>query len=100
MKRRNQKKQSDSINFLFYTSIVITITVSFIILLTIKNECTTTQFNINQLNKIYSNNSNVVKELQSNKEYLISEKYINKILSNKMFSVAPETLLIKMNAEK
>ena len=100
MRSRNQKKQNDPINFLFYTSIIITITVSFIILLTIKNECTTTQFNIDQLNKIYSNNSNVVKELQSNKEYFMSEKYINEILSDKMFSVAPETLLIEINAKK
>ena len=41
-----------------------------------------------------------MKELQSNKEYLLSEKYINEFLGNKMSVVVPETLLIQVDLSK
>ena len=39
----------------------------------------------------------MVKELQSNKNYLMSEKNISEILGDKMVSVVPETLSIRVD---
>ena len=96
---RNKNKKNSFLNFLFYSSIIFAITVSFIIFLTVKNECKTTEFEITKLKSEYSYNSNIVKELQSNKEYLISEKYINSLVSDYMTLTVPETLLININVK-
>ena len=80
---------------LFTTSIIF----FFIMLLTIKNECLKTQYEIEQSHKLLTANANLVKELQSNKDYLASEQHINKILSSKMNVATPETLLIYLKWE-
>ena len=89
-----KKKNNNFLNFIFYISTIISITFFFIILLTIKNECHKTQNDIEKLNKRYTSNLNIVKELQSNKEYFISKEYIESKVSDVMMTVAPETLLI------
>ena len=64
--------------------------------LTIKNECIKTQLEIEKLHKLQISNSNIVKELQSNKEFLMSEEYISSYLLNEMTVAVPETLLIEI----
>ena len=93
--KKNKKKNLNG--FIFFTTTIIIITSFFVSLLTVKNECLKTQHEINQLRKQYASNLDMVKELQSNKNYLMSEKNISKMLGNKMVSVAPETLAIKID---
>ena len=81
-------------NFIFYVATITSITVFFILLLTIKNECLKTQNDIEQLNKSYTSNLNIVKELQSNKKYFLSKEYIETMVSSNLTSVVPETLLV------
>ena len=81
-------------NFIFYVATITSITVFFILLLTIKNECLKTQNDIETLNKSYTSNLNIVKELQSNKKYFLSKEYIETMVSNNLASVVPETLLV------
>lgn len=72
---------------------------SLIMFLTLKNECTEKEIEILQLEKSIVYNTNIVKELQSKREYLLSESYISEALSKRMVSVAPETLLIHINTK-
>jgi len=88
------KNTNNFSNFIFYITTIVSITFFFILLLTIKNECLKTQNDIEKLNKNYTSNLNIVKELQSNKEYHVSKEYIENMVSNNMVSIAPETLLI------
>ena len=81
-------------NFIFYITTITSITVFFILLLTIKNECLKTQNDIETLNKSYTSNLNIVKELQSNKKYFLSKEYIETMVSSNLTSVVPETLLV------
>ena len=92
MTKRNKKNNFSK--FVQYSSLIILITSFFVSLLTIKNECISTQHNIEKLHRLNISNSNIVKELQSNKELLMSENYINSFLSDKMTVVTPETLVI------
>ena len=98
--KNKYKKENSLINFIFYLATSIAITGSLIIFLTLKNECREKEIEIIQLNKSIVYNTNIVKELQSRKEYLLSESYISAALSNKMISVAPETLLIHINTNQ
>ena len=92
------KKKNNNLNsFIFFTSTTIIITSFSVALLTVKNECLKTQHEINQLHKQYASNIDIVKELQSNKNYLMSEKNISEMLGNKMVSIVPETLSIKID---
>jgi len=88
------KNTNNFSNFIFYVATIASITFFFILLLTIKNECLKTQNDIEKLNNNYTSNLNIVKELQSNKEYFLSKEYIETMISNNMVSIAPETLLI------
>ena len=92
MKKREYKQNFSK--FIFYTFFIIIATILFLSKLTIKNECIKTQLEIENLYKLQISNSNIVKELQSNKDFLMSEKHISKYLSNEMVVVVPETLLI------
>ena len=83
-------------HFILYTISVVSITLFFILLLTTKNECLKTQNDIEQMNRQFTSNLNIVKELQSNKEYLSSKEHLKQLLANSMITVAPETLLIKI----
>ena len=57
------------------------------------------EIEIIQLDKSIVYNTNIVKELQSKREYLLSESYISEALYNKMISVSPETLIIHINTK-
>ena len=75
-------------------------TVFLLISLTLKNECMKNEMEITELNKQKMHNINIVKELQSKKEYLLSEQHIISVLANKMIAVAPETLIVNINYEQ
>ena len=98
MTKRNKKNNFSK--FVQYSSLIILITSFFVSLLTIKNECISTQHNIEKLHRLNISNSNIVKELQSNKEFLMSEKYISNYLSEQMTVVVPETLIIEIEMSK
>ena len=90
---KREYKQNFS-KFIFYTFFIIIITLIILSKLTIKNECVKTQLKIEDLHKLQISNSNILKELQRNKDFLMSEDHISNFLSNQMLVVAPETLLI------
>jgi len=92
-----KKKKKNLNSFIFFTVTIIIITSFFVSLLSVKNECLKTQYEINQLRRQYASSLDMVKELQSNKNYLMSETNISKMLGDKMISVAPETLSIRID---
>ena len=94
------KKNNNLVNFLFYSIFTIGITIFLLLFLTLKNECKNSENEISQLNKIKIHNINIVKELQSKREYFLSEQHITNSLSKKMIAVAPETLIIHINPEQ
>ena len=92
-----RKKSNNLTNFLFYSVTIISLTSSLLIYLTIKNECKNNENDISKLNKNKIHNINIIKELQSKKENLLTETNITNMLSNKMIAVAPETLIVRLN---
>ena len=89
-------KKNNYFNFFFYTLTVIAISILFIAKTTIKNECEKTKVTINKLNNQFIINKDIVKQLQSNREYLESHEYVEQCLSNKMVAAVPETLIINI----
>ena len=75
-------------------------TIFLLIFLTLKNECLKSENEINNLNNERIHNTNIVKELQSKRKYLLSEQHLTNALSNKMIAVAPETLIVNMDFEQ
>ena len=65
-----------------------------------KNEFIKTQGEIESLNNTYINNSGIVKELQSSRDYLMSHDYISNYLSDKMVVAVPETLIINIDKNR
>ena len=90
------KKNNNFFNFIFYTLTIILISGLFILKITIKNECLETQSSINKSKKMLVKNKDIVKELQSSRDYLMSYQHIQNILSEKMIAAVPETLIINM----
>ena len=95
-----KQKNTSFINFILYFSYIMSCTVFLIIYLTLKNECVNNEIDINNLNKEKIHNINIVKELQSKKEYFLSEKHITSTLNNKMIAVAPETLIVNVHYDR
>ena len=62
-----------------------------------KNEFIKTQADIETLNNTYINNSSIVKELQSTRDYLLTHEYISNYVSERMVVAVPETLVINVN---
>ena len=75
-------------------------TVFLLVFLTLKNECVKNNIDIINIDKEKIHNTNIVKELQSKKEYLLSENHITSSLVNKMIAVAPETLIVNLHYEQ
>ena len=93
----NRKNNSSSLNFIFYTLIVISLSAFLLLKISIKNECINTIEDIEALNNTYINNSSIIKELQSTRDYLLSHDYISNYVSDKMIVAVPETLIININ---
>ena len=98
--RRRKRNNKNLSKFIIYILYITTITFLGLSSIYIKNEVIATSSEITKLNEVYVSNLNIVKELQGNKEYLLSEKYINEYLGNKMSVVVPETLLIQVDIGK
>ena len=90
------KNNNNFFNFFFYITSVITISTFFILKITIKNECIETQSQIGNANNMMIRNTDIVKELQSTRNYLMSYQYIENSLSDKMIAAVPETLIINL----
>ena len=95
-----KKRNNNFINFMLYFSSIVGITFFLLIYLTLKNECKNNKNEISNLKKQKISNVILVKELQSKKDYLLSEHHIISKLSNKMVAVTPETLIINMDNEQ
>ena len=95
-----KKSNNNFMNFILYFSSIVGITFFLLIFLTLKNECKNNENEISDLNKQKISNIILVKELQSKKDYLLSEQHIINKLSNKMVAVTPETLIINMDIEQ
>lgn len=95
-----KQKNNSFINFILYFSSIISVTVFLLFYLTLKNECLKNKNEINHLNNERIHNINIVKELQSKKESLLSENHLINVLENKMIAVAPETLIVNMHFEQ
>ena len=95
-----RKKNNNSLDFIFYTSTIILLFTIFILKISMKNEFIKTQGEIESLNSTYINNSGIVKELQSSRDYLLSHEYISNYLSDKMVVAVPETLIINIDRNR
>lgn len=89
-------KNNNFFNFLFYTITVLSISCLFITKTTIRNECIDTKSSIENLNNRFIVNKDIVKQLQSKRDYLESHDYVEKYLSTKMIAAVPETLIINI----
>ena len=85
---------------MLYFSSIVGVTFFLLIYLTLKNECKNNKNEISDLKRQKISNIILVKELQSKKDYLLSENHIIGKLSNKMVAVTPETLIINMDIEQ
>ena len=85
---------------MLYFSSILGITFFLLIYLTLKNEYKNNRNEISDLKKQKISNTILVKELQSKKNYLLSEYHIVNKLSNKMVAVTPETLIVNMVIEQ
>ena len=92
MKRK--KKDSNFFSFIYYSSIILISTIILLVFLTVKNQCLITRAEIISLNKSVIKQTGIVKELQSKKEYYLSEKHIYSMIKNKMEIVNPEATII------
>ena len=96
----NKGGKNNSLDFIFYTSTIILLFTIFILKISMKNEFIKTQGEIDSLNNTYINNSSIVKELQSSRDYLLSHEYISNYLSDIMVVAVPETLIINVEHKR
>ena len=76
MRKKRKQKNSNLNNFLMYTLTILSAGFFLICYLNIKNQCIKLNNDILNLKKITIKNTSIVKELQSQKEYFLSEHYI------------------------
>ena len=93
--RRNNRNNNLS-NFIYYFSIIIFVTVFLISYLEIRNQFKKYQNAISDLKKTSLTKKSIIKELQSKKEYYLSEKHISKVTKSKMSVATPEPIIIKV----
>ena len=93
---RKQKK-NNSINFIFYTLSILALSSFLLIKIYLKNECINAQYDIEKLNNTFIHNSDIVKDLQSSRDYLMTHDYISEFLIDRMVVAVPETLIINID---
>ena len=99
-KRKINRKKNKNLNrFLVYTICSASISLFLIGLLTLKNERARLKNQIIELKKSKIKNTSIVKELQSQREYYSSKKYISSIVKNTMIAVVPEPEIINLSNE-
>ena len=99
MRKRIKKKNSNLNNFVIYTLSILSVGFFLICYLKIKNQCAKLNNDIVNLKKSTTKNTSVVKELQSQKEYFLSEHYISSVVGEHMIAVVPESEIIKLKNE-
>ena len=99
MRKRIKKKNSNLNNFVIYTLSILSVGFFLISYLNIKNQCAKLNNDIVNLKKSTTKNTSVVKELQSQKEYFLSEHYISSVVGEHMIAVVPESEIIKLKNE-
>jgi len=99
MRKRRKKKNSNLNNFVIYTLSILSAGFFLICYLNIKNQCIKLNNDIMTIKKITAKNTSVVKELQSQREYFLSEHYISSIVGEHMIAVVPESEIIKLKNE-
>ena len=99
MRKKRKKKNNNLNNFVIYTLSILSAGFFLICYLNIKNQCVKINNDILNLKKETIKNTSVVKEMQSQKEYFLSEHYISSIVGENMVAVVPEPEIIKLNNE-
>ena len=99
MRKKRKKKNSNLNNFVIYTLSILSAGFFLICYLNIKNQCVKLNNDILNLKKTTIKNTSVVKELQSQKEYFLSEHYISSVVGEHMIAVVPEAEIIKLDNE-
>ena len=97
---RKKIKNKNLYNFIIYLVSILTISLFFISYLTIKNQLTKIRSEITEFENSIVKNVSIVKELQSEKEYFLSEQYISTIINNEMAVTVPEQEIINMKNDK
>ena len=95
--KRVVKKNKNLNNFFIYLFTILGASSFFISFLTIKNQCTKLSNEITNLDKSISRNISIVKKLQNDKSYYLSEEYISNAVKEDMIVVAPEPEIIKIS---
>tara|TARA_Y100000814_G_scaffold173267_1_gene126616 strand:+ start:734 stop:1048 length:315 start_codon:yes stop_codon:yes gene_type:complete len=96
--RKNTKNNTFRI-FIMYVLSIFTFSVFLITFLTIKNQCAKLKYEITELKKAKINNTIIVKKLQSDKDFFLSEQYISSRVQDVMVAIAPEPEIINMENE-
>lgn len=99
MRKKRKKKNSNLNHFVIYTLSILSAGFFLICYLNIKNQCIKLNNDIVNLKKITIKNTSVVKELQSQKEYFLSEHYISSVIGENMVAVVPESEIIELKNE-
>ena len=99
MRKRRKKKNNNLNNFVIYTLSMLSAAFFLICYLNIKNQCIKLNNDIINLKKSTAKNTSIVKELQSQKEYFLSEHYISSVVGDHMIAVVPESEIVKLNNE-
>ena len=99
MRKRRKKKNTNLNNFVIYTLSILSAGFFLICYLNVKNQCIKLNNDIINLKKSTTKNTSVVKELQSQKEYFISDHYISSVVGEHMIAVVPESEIIKLKNE-
>ena len=100
MRKRRKKKNTNLNNFVIYTLSILSAGFFLICYLNVKNQCIKLNNDIINLKKSTTKNTSIVKELQSQKEYFLSEHYISSVIGNDMIAVVPESEIIKLKNEQ
>tara|TARA_Y100000590_G_C15722653_1_gene1014043 strand:+ start:888 stop:1124 length:237 start_codon:yes stop_codon:yes gene_type:complete len=78
---------------------MILISLFLICYLTIKNQCIKINSEIAEIENSIIKNTNIVKDLQREQEYYLSEKYISKSMEDIMLVAIPEPEIINIENE-
>lgn len=95
--KRTIKKNKNLNNFFIYLFTILGASSFFISFLTIKNQCTKLSNEITSLDKSISRNISIVKKLQNERSYYLSEEYISNAVKEDMVVVVPEPEIIKIS---
>ena len=94
--RRKNKKNKNLNSFIKYLLSILAISLFSISFLTIKNQCIKISSEIIALDNSIGKNTDIVKELQKDREYYLSEQYIASRMNGIMIVATPEPQIIKV----